>query len=182
MKFLKSQKGAALVLLLAVAFGLIFGTYRSTMAEQKKVVAVFQDGLEERFLRQADAGYNLCSVANRYLENKTLINNIRNLCDLMYDPDMDTMLQRIENYFYAEQVLRKNGQELIGQLQSAGLSDQDAQHVRGLEQELTNGSFVISHYGEYYAAVAHFNGKVLNGLGRLLGIEPVAGVRAEFGA
>ena len=190
MQVLKTRKGATLVLLLAVAFGILFGTYRSTMAEKKRVEAVFQEEMVELFQLRADAGYNLCSIASRYLDqdekfdehltNGGMIAAMRQYCDLAYTSGFDVMYDTPNLYFQSNNGLTYNMPLLIEKLETKDLSDADAQHVRSLMQELNSWNHVIANNEAYHSAAAQFNEKILGGLGKLLGIKPVAELEKEL--
>ena len=182
MNFFKSQKGATLVLLLAIAFGVIFGTWRSTMAEKKRVEAVFQEEIVELFHLRADAGYNLCSIASRYTGQGELSGNAgdliaatRETCDRIRNPVEATkpLIAVVTPmwYFSCNEVLTEQTAEIVEKLNAVNLSEADAQHVRSLMQELDSWNFVIANNEAYQSTAVHFNGVVLNPLARAMGFQ-----------
>ena len=173
MNFLKSQKGAALVLLLAILFGVLFGSYRSAKAEQRKVDELFQAELRDVFDTRLDAAVNMGSIAKRYgVEHAvsisaTLLDMRENMSEAA-----GSGVQEIRLAYYFSEPIYKNAQSLHDRLLAcADITGADAQLVRSLMQELDSWSFVIAQNQAFTAAAATFDQKVCNPLTTLF-VEP----------
>jgi len=173
MNFFKSQKGAALVLLLAVAFGLLFGSYRSATAEKRKVDQLFQTELRDVFYTRLDAAINMASIAKRYniehaeSTSATLLDMRSNMSEAT-----ENGVQEVRLAYYFSQPIYQNGMTLHDKLLACvDITEADAQYVRGLAQELDSWSFVISQEQKFTSAAAYFDQTVYNPLTKLF-VEP----------
>jgi|GEM_PF-1843976 len=187
MRFLKTKKGAVLVLLLAVVFGVVFGTWRSVRAEKQKVEVIFDAELIELFEVKSDAGHNLYSVLERYFAQQPKLTVVQEELleglrlanyHLRKANEIRPTSNRIANHFeYAAEVSRISALLAfeITTLEREGvpMGAEVAQHYRGLMQELESWTFAIAHCEPYHVAAYYYNETVLNPLAHLMGFTPL---------
>ena len=147
MTFLKSRKGACLVMALLVVLALLVGTPRSLNAKLNKVEAAFENGVENDgfsiqndLLARAEYAYNLTVVAGRYLspaDTKALLDAREELLDA------DTVAQKFE----ANRALEEAFQTLDGKLKETKLSDTDSRLANALRADFRAAGDTISHDG-----------------------------------
>lgn len=73
MTFFKSKKGATVVLVLSILFGVFFGTYHSAMTAQRKVETTFQNEVAELADLRTDVAFNVVSLGNKVGANTDAI-------------------------------------------------------------------------------------------------------------
>ena len=165
MKFLKSYTGGLVVLAVVIVLSVLLGSHRSLVGERAKVEAQFapiagdlQDCL--------DITANVLSVAERYLEESrlTALEESRN------------MLSDWHSGYTAYTRLQEEAAALLDELEGCGLTDRDAEYVRGFRADLAAEADTIARDG-YNAAAEAFNRSVLgafpaNLLGRLTFVAP----------
>ncbi|MBE6037022.1 MAG: hypothetical protein E7223_05365 [Clostridiales bacterium] len=160
MTFLKSRKGACLVMILLVVLALFLGTVRSLGSRLDKVEAAFLNGVEnDGFSIQNDLesrcefAYNLTVVAGRYLSPA-------DSKDLLDAREALEAARTVGEKYEANQTLEEAFWALDSKLQSTRLSDTDSRLVNALRADFRSAGDTISHDGynelalEYNAAKA----------------------------
>ena len=168
MKFLKSYTGGLVVLAVVIVLSVLLGSHRSLVGERAKVEAQFapiagdlQDCL--------DITANVLSVAERYLEESrlTALEESRNMLSDWHG---------VSSGYTAYTRLQEEAAALLDELEGCGLTDRDAEYVRGFRADLAAEADTIARDG-YNAAAEDFNREVLGGfpanlLGRLTFVAP----------
>ena len=147
MTFLKSRKGACILMVLLVVIALLIGTPRSLNAKLKTVEAAFANGVENDgfsiqndLLSRAEFAYNLTVVAGRYLspaDDDALLKARDALTDARTIGEKYEANRSLEEAFWA----------LDSKLQSAKLSDTDSRLVNALRADFRSAGDTISHDG-----------------------------------
>lgn len=173
MKFLKSTQGAALVLCVAVVFSIGLGTVRTVNSAQKQLIEVFHEEALEFFNMRRDTGYNLHSVASRYLDSDS-----KSLAALKSACDAISASKTPADYQSSSDALTAAANSVMTELGSAALSESDASYVNGFSQEMENALFMLSKNSTGYNSEAtQFNRTRLTVVARIFGFktQPVFG-------
>ena len=172
MEFLKTRKAAAIVLILSVAFGTLYGSHRS-LNKWRSVYEANNYLVMKDLQTRVNVCQNLCTVAGRYLPDNdpqwmTLEGTLR-----MVDPKGDLHGQEPGNY----KKLSDQAKTLIGVLETQNLTAQDAQYVSGFKAQLESLEFTIAH-DDYNQMAKRYNEEnagsfPANILGPLTGVGPL---------
>lgn len=171
MEFLKTRKAAALVLVLAVAFGTLYGSHRSLTAEANKIIAQNEMVMKDLQTRAA-VGENLYTVASRYLSGDQVA-GLRHDLDYIAQSDASTT-EGMMAYLDLMAVMRG----VLFQMSSVtSVTTQDAQYLAGFEAQLESGVDTIAR-DPYTALAQKFNNETLRGfpasfLSKLTGVGPL---------
>lgn len=167
MDFLKTRKAAAMILVLSVLFGALYGSHRSLMAISDRITAQNENVVKDLQTR-VGVGENLYTVAGRYMDAQNA-----SLVDLRYDLDYITG-DPADAAAYADLTSVIRG--VLSQMDTIpSVSEQDRKYLSGFSAQLESGVDTIAR-DPYTALAEEFNTKTMRAFpAKILG--PLTGVR-----
>ena len=167
MKFLKSYRGAMIVMVVVIVLCVLLGSHRSLTAEREKVETLFYDGADGSgysvytdLADCVDISANLLSVAGRYLDESQLEQLMGSRDELAASIDPDSRYYSIGNAYQGYQRLTAEAETVITALEVCDLSEKDAEYVRGFRTDLAARADTISR-DPYNEKAEEFNSDVL---------------------
>ena len=176
MKLLKRRSVAALIMVLMILGGTLYGGHRSLMKLRDEAEAVFYNGVDGDGLgiqndlnERVDLAYNMVTVAKRYLpEDNEAVQKVLTARDAL------AAAEDPEGKNAANRQLTEACIELYEALAGKSLTEKDEEYRQQIYQDLSSRNDTISHDG-YNQVAENFN-KTLqrfpaNILGSLTGVE-----------
>lgn len=160
MKFLKSYRGAGVVLVVVIVLSVLLGSHRSLTAERREVEEIFFEGVggssgsiaTDLEARRA-IGINLLSIGSRYLEKGEL----KSLNEAVEGLGKTDDLKELYRWNLA---LGERAEQLMLLLETCPLSEKDAEYIQGFRTDLAARADTIAR-DPYNERAEEFNSRVL---------------------